>query len=66
MAFRYRVEYRAPYSNEAMARHSEVLQWLRENIGEPRITWRFSHTWYLYFRFKRDYTMFLLRWAGQK
>ena len=63
MAFRYRVKYRAPYLDSAMAKHQEVCEWLKENVGEPRITWQFTPTWHLHFRFKRDYTMFLLRWA---
>ena len=62
MAFRYKVPYRMPHSFGDIDRHNEVCEWLCENVGEPRITWRFSPTWNLYFRFKKDYTLFLLRW----
>ena len=63
---RYKVEYRVPHTFEQIDRHGEVCAWLHENFGDAPSNWRFSVTWNLYFRFKRDYILFLLRWPEQK
>ena len=58
--FRYKIGYHEV--PELRNKFLDVANWCNENIGERRITWDFD----LYkcrFRFKRDYTMFLLRWA---
>ena len=60
MAFRYTVDYNSIPACHRV--HTEILDWCHANVGYPRITWSFSN-WKWRFRFKRDYTMFLLRWS---
>ena len=60
MAFRYTVGY-----NEVpgyFKQHLEIINWCKENVGDPSITWTFKNFKWR-FRFKRDYTWFMLRWA---
>jgi len=60
MAFRYKINYNdVP---DYYRKHLEIIDWCLENVGEPSITWKF-YMFKCRFRFKRDYTMFLLRWA---
>jgi hypothetical protein len=58
MAFRYTVGYHEVPGY--FKQHREIVDWCLENVGEPSITWKF-HMWKCRFRFKRDYTLFLLR-----
>lgn len=62
MAFRYKVAYRPIAGYQQYLNIAEITNWCKENVGDPHITWSFSN-WKWRFRFKRDYTMFLLRWS---
>ena len=60
MAFRYTVDYgKVP---GYFKQHLDIVDWCSENVGKPGITWEFRR-FKCRFRFKRDYTMFLLRWT---
>lgn len=57
---RYKKElYSIPHIFE---RQPEILKWCSDSVGNFRINWKLGNG-KIYFRFKRDYTHFLLRWA---
>jgi len=43
-------------------RRAEMREWCDENVGVMHINWKFKN-WNWYFRFKKDYSHFLLRWS---
>jgi hypothetical protein len=62
MAFRYKVDHNTVTTSVYDIKQREIVNWCLENIGDPLITWRcYSMKWH--FRFKKDYLLFLLRWA---
>lgn len=46
-------------------KRQEVRKWLEEYVGKQLIDWDFKYykmAFRVAFRFKKDYTLFLLRW----
>jgi len=59
ISMRYKVDYHS-VPNYATQR-KEMREWCEANVGQFSIHWKFSNfKWY--FRFKKDYVFFLLRW----
>lgn len=57
---RYKVSY---YTVPQFAsKRQEMIDWCWATFGTAHITWKFKN-WNWCFRYKKDYTMFLLRWA---
>lgn len=60
ITMRYKVDYHS-IPNYATRRH-EMMDWCNECVGTPSVSWRLKN-WKWYFRFKKDYALFLLRWS---
>lgn len=59
MNFRYTVRNSSVPSH--FVNRDEIVEWLFENVGGAS-RWRYS-SFRWRFRFKKDYTLFLLRWS---
>jgi hypothetical protein len=59
MTMRYKVDYHSipGYSHN----RKEMAEWCNQCVGPLWINWKFKD-WKWYFRYKKDYAMFLLRW----
>ena len=59
------MKYKALLTSEHFKSY-EVFNWCRHNIGEELIEWKYvayRSERYIRFRFKKNYTLFLLRWS---
>lgn len=62
----YEVNFHIQNPRETVTRHTEMLQWIYDNIGkcEHHCRWYYNGN-YLHFKFRyeRDYLWFKLRWG---